>query len=78
MSRHNDPFPYEPYCCTCGKNQVIDKPRKSDNASTMCDDCVDEIVNYCCKCGHDLRRYTPKKTISLCSDCYFDLCGIVT
>lgn len=63
----------EPFCCTCGKEQDVDEIRVNENATTMCDDCTEELANFCCKCGKDMRKNFPKTTLCLCSHCHFKL-----
>lgn len=62
-------MPKEGFCCTCGKvttGDYILKP-DSDNPSTMCDECTEEVGNFCCKCKLDMKSLNTSMTI--CSSC---------
>lgn len=60
----------EGYCCTCGKNTIKNyKPKiNSINSSTMCDECIEETANYCCKCKTDLKKINT--SMVLCEPCF--------
>jgi len=62
-------MPKEGYCCTCGKVTIGDYKEKegSNNPTTMCDECDDEIANYCCKCKTDLKKFDGRLVI--CKPC---------